>query len=96
MDRHPPTNGDPCSADAAESMRVHAPRLRRQVWLSLRMLGSATCDELEALTGLAHQTASARLNELANTGCIVRTDERRKTRSGRSAWVYRSTALEPV
>ncbi len=74
----------------------HAHRLRREVWLHLRALGPSTCDEVEARSGLAHQTCSARFNELARVGCIAKTGERRATRSGRNAWVYEVTGIEPL
>lgn len=47
----------------------------------------ATCDELEQRLGLTHQTCSATVNHLMNSGLIVACDSR-KTRSGRSARVW--------
>jgi predicted transcriptional regulator len=49
-----------------------------------------TCDELEAISGLRHQTASARVNELAKVGSIVDSGTKRTTRSGRKATVWRA------
>jgi hypothetical protein len=51
----------------------------------------ATCDRLEQDTGLSHQSCSARISELARDGLIADTGSREKTRSGRTARVYRST-----
>lgn len=48
----------------------------------------ATCDELEVRLGLTHQTCSAAVNNLMNEGRIV-ADGTRKTRSGRSARVWK-------
>ena len=48
----------------------------------------ATCDELEIRLGLSHQTASAAITEMAKSGMIVDSGERRHTRSGRKARVY--------
>jgi hypothetical protein len=50
-----------------------------------------TDDEIEQLTGLAHQTASARRNELAEGGFIVETTKRRKTRNDKLAIVWVAT-----
>lgn len=48
-----------------------------------------TCDEVEVALGMTHQTASARVNQLMNSGHIVRLgDITRPTRSGRSAAVW--------
>jgi hypothetical protein len=65
-------------------------RLRAQIFtiIDLRPRG-ATCDEIEIALNLRHQTASARVRELALGGLIFDTGQRRSTRSGRSARVYR-------
>jgi len=55
----------------------------------LEAYGPMTCDEVEALGHLNHQTASPRFTELRNAGRIVDTGERRRTRSGRRATVWR-------
>jgi hypothetical protein len=49
-----------------------------------------TCDDVESATGLRHQTASARVNELGRLGAIVDSGERRATASGRKAIVWRA------
>lgn len=46
-----------------------------------------TCDEVELYTDLSHQTASARVNELARQGKIQGVGTR-PTRSGRKATVW--------
>jgi Fic family protein len=47
-----------------------------------------TCDEVEVLTGLKHQTASARIRELALLG-VIQENGKRPTRSGRNAVIWR-------
>jgi len=47
-----------------------------------------TCEEVEFITGLKHQTASARITELCVMGWIHFTNHRRVTASGRAARVY--------
>lgn len=65
------------------------PRLCGDVLTALaKRRGGATCDELEAATGLRHQTCSPRLTELRRMG-LIREGGARKTRSGRWATVWR-------
>lgn len=50
-----------------------------------------TVDELEVATGKSHQSISARVNELENwkpKPLIERRAAKRKTRSGRGAWIF--------
>lgn len=49
-----------------------------------------TCDELETLLSMSHQTASARLRDLAMRGDIRDSGKRRKTRTGRTAIVWQA------
>jgi len=51
------------------------------------MIG-ATCDEIEAQYKAAHQSMSARVNELAAANVIVDDGQRRYTRRKRKAAVY--------
>jgi predicted transcriptional regulator len=84
-----PSNGTETSDLAATSVEPHLERL--ELLVRDAIAGSPhglTCDEVEQETGLSHQTASARLNSLWNDNLIVRTDRKRKTRSGRLAFVY--------
>ena len=75
---------------AHDSIRPHAASLRESI---ARVIADSaahgmTCDEIEVHIGLRHQTASARIKELADAGRIRRTQRTRKTRSGRTAAVY--------
>lgn len=64
--------------------------LQQRVLAAIEAAGSngLTTDEVEAITGLSHQTASARVYELRGAGRIRRTELRRRTRSGRYAYVH--------
>lgn len=86
----PHVAGSDTSRAAAESIRPHAPRQRDRVLASItaRHSDGMTCDEVELALGLSHQTASARVHELAKAGAIVDSEARRPTRSGRKAAVY--------
>lgn len=72
-------------------MEPHIGRLELIVrkTIELRGIKGATCDEIEHLLALSHQTTSARCRRLAVLGRIVDSGERRKTRSGRNAVVWR-------
>jgi hypothetical protein len=85
-----PTNGFETSCAAAESIQKYVPRLHPIILDEMRRAGShgVTCDELEVTLGLRHQTASARLRELALGGRVVDSEHRRQTRSGRAAIVW--------
>jgi len=49
-----------------------------------------TCDAVEAVTGLPHQTVSARIRGLVLRGRLVDSGTRARTRSGRLAVVWRA------
>lgn len=94
----PSARGSATSEAAAESMRDSASTLRDKVFDLISasdppVFGvvptshGLTCDEIEERTGLRHQTASARVYELAKAGRIVPSGTRR-TRSGRQANVW--------
>lgn len=56
-------------------------------WVGQRGSRGATCDEVEAVSSLPHQTVSARITEAKALGLLVPSGEKRKTRSGRNAAV---------
>ena len=96
---HPtaPHNGTETSRDAAESILEHVNGMCRKVYDCVAaMPGGLTCEQVEQITGMKHQTVSARIRDL--TTCqppllIIGKDEnheviRRPTASGRTARVY--------
>lgn len=79
------------SRDAADSLDESLlSRLRGEIFALIDVRGErgATCDEIEVALDLRHQTASARVRELALAELIFDTGQRRRTRSGRGARVY--------
>lgn len=89
----PPTPREPqpvTSQLAADSVAPVAGDLRAQVLAAIRSAGERGLvdDEGEVLTGLSHQTYSARRRELAIAEAIRKSGERRRTRSGRTADVW--------
>ena len=68
-------------------------------YIESRGFDGATCDEVEVALDMRHQTASAIISvEYRNTGVIIASRRRRKTRSGRGAtvWVVGPQNLTPV
>lgn len=78
------------SEDAARSMVKPAAADRERVFAAISFAGrrGMTCDELEVALGMRHQSASARINDLQRERRIIASVRRRKTRSGRYAYVY--------
>jgi len=70
-------------------MVPHVGKVRGTVLQAIHAAGmhGRTCDEIEEVTGLKHQTASARVRELADLEEIVPIGTR-LTRSGRKAVVW--------
>lgn len=78
------------SKEAAERIRPSLGMLEAKVLEAIKAAGSRglVCDEAERITGLTHQCCSARFRGLEQRGLIRRTEDKRPTRSGRSAAVY--------
>ncbi len=70
----PFVRGSETSEAAAASMKPRAAAIRERVYGVIVGAGAAgaTCDEVEELLGLRHQTASARVRELVLAGRIVK------------------------
>ena len=81
LDMPVPTNGVRTSKQAAESIKDDTSRLRRLVWSTIYLHNGLICDEVEVITNLKHQTASARIYELHQRGWLVDSGYRRRTRS---------------
>ncbi len=82
--------GNPESEEAHASLSVeHKSEVRGRLLVEVgkRKKRGMTCDDLERVTKLRHQTVSARIVELLAAGDLVRTARRRQTRSGRMASV---------
>jgi predicted ArsR family transcriptional regulator len=86
----PPFSNHSTSLDAAISVAEQAVGLRTRVLRVIFEHRGLTCDEVEQILGLKHQTVSARIRELYALERLVESGERRKTRSGRSAIVWRA------
>ena len=92
-----PHCGVETSRDAAESIKPQVNRLCSEVLRCIRMSPAGhTCDEVEGVLSMAHQTCSARFRDLAacEPPMIIKatlpdgSTAKRKTRSGRSAQVW--------
>ncbi len=76
------------SRAAWESIKPELSRIRLLIAESLRS-GDLTDDELEIRLGMRHQTVSATRRGLVKDGIVEATGDKRPTRSGRSAQVWR-------
>lgn len=91
----PYVNGVPCaqsatSRSAAASIVGSVSAMRAQIVEAVNTFEQGlTCDEIEVLFDMKHQTASARCRDLVKAEKIIDSGERRLTRSGRAAIVYK-------
>lgn len=87
--RPPFVKGSDTSEAAADSMVHDAANIRGRVLSAIvESNDGLTCDDVESILVLRHQTASARVRELALLEKIVDSGRRRPTRSGRGAAVW--------
>src|SRR5665213_2490075 len=89
----PAVRSSDTSVAAARAIQPHLGRLEAQVLYQFKnsaaMFGEGrTCDQIEQLSGLSHQCASARIRHLVLLGKIKDSGRRLKTRSGRPAAVW--------
>lgn len=91
-DGRPPAEPVETSREAAEAITPASGSLRRHVLALFQTWPyGLTSDDVEVKLGLRHQTASARVRELVLLGFCRVTSQRRKTRSGRNAFVVVAT-----
>lgn len=96
-DRVLSTNRAPETSDlAAASMERRAGSIAHRIFMAIRlayMRGSTglTADQVQQQTGLSHQSCSPRITQLRDEGWIEASWDRRETRSGREAVVWKPT-----
>ena len=90
LPRVPYVRGSDTSYAAAQSIVSDLPRLEGVVLDCIRQSQThgRTDDEIEVVTGLSHQCASARRRGLVLKGRVIDSGRRRVTRSGRTAAVW--------
>ncbi len=76
------------SIEAFDSIQGYVPTLNQRVFKIIKDNQGMTCDEIEVILGIRHQTISSRITHLSKIGVIVDSAQRRKTRSGRNAIVW--------
>jgi len=93
----PYAQGSETSALAALRMRGPAASLRERIYDYIVDRGryGATRDEIEADLKLRGNTVRPRCRELEEVGRVLKTPNRRKTRSGRDAVVYVAVHATP-
>ena len=86
-------NTDPeTSRDAADSMVQAAEGQRNAILAELRKSGPLTADEIDVHLFSGHHTSARRLPELAELGLVHRSTDKRPTRAGRAAFIWRATS----
>jgi DNA-binding transcriptional ArsR family regulator len=76
------------SREAWDSISEFLPVVDGRIVAAIEARRGATCDEVEQVTGFAHQTVSAQIRHLYEAGLLRESEERRPTRSGRAAIVW--------
>ena len=89
----PHVKGSETSKEAAESIKLSLTTTELRVMAFYRKRGErgATCDEVEQHLRMRHQSASARVRGLELKGYLEKTERKRKTMSGRKAFVLVAT-----
>lgn len=85
--RAPFVAGCDTSEAASDSVTSVMSVMRSRVLAQVKA-ADATCDEIEVILGMCHQTASARIRELVLSGFVRDTGRRRPTRRNRNARIY--------
>lgn len=83
-----PSNGVRTSDAAAEMLDGDSSRLRRLVFRVIERNRGMTCQEVEELTEIDHETISARIWELHTRGWLCDSGKTRMTRARRRAIVW--------
>lgn len=85
----PAVRASDTSVAAARLIAPHLGRLEAQVLACIAQASDGrTCDEVEVVLEMSHQTCSARIRGLARLGKIKDSGRRLLTRSGRTAAVW--------
>jgi hypothetical protein len=90
----PYVRGSETSRAAADEILPHAGTLRAEIYTAIKSAGSTgmTRDQLCEQLAMRNQTVCPRVLELIAGQLIVETNETRKTRSGRAAFVLKARA----
>jgi len=94
--RVPTYNQVETSRDSRDLLDRKKNEYRRKIFEEIKRHGGMTCDELEISMELRHQTASCFIRVLTKEGLLRATDERRRTRTGRGAIVWKVVEPPPA
>lgn len=84
--------GQDTSEEAFDSIRERIPTLKTLIYDYIERVGNASCEQIEAIFRIKHQTASARLAELKSENLIY-VATHKKNSSGRLARVYSALCM---
>ena len=77
------------SLEALNSLGESKGAMKSKIFKLIQEKGGMTCDEVEVALNMKHQTVSARIRDLRSEAAIRDYSERRRTRSGRNAVVWK-------
>lgn len=63
-------------------------KYRKQIFYHIYEHGGKTCDEIEQELSMRHQTASSQIRWLVQNEFLMKSKEKRRTRTGRNAIVW--------
>jgi len=77
------------SHDSRDALKKKRSKYRLSIYEYIEATKGATCDEIEVALCIRHQTASCFIRFMTQEGLLEATAERRITRSGRNAIVWK-------
>jgi predicted transcriptional regulator len=80
---------DTC-VESRDKLKPKKHEYRKKIYTFIEVTGGATCDEVEVGLNLRHQTASCFIRFLTQDDYLYATSERRTTRAGRKAIVWKT------
>ena len=92
--RHIPTGRQETSIESRNKLEGKKSKYRQMIYDFISESGGSTCDEVEVGLDVRHQTASCFIRFLTQDGLLEATDERRMTRAGRKAIVWKRTLAQ--
>jgi predicted HTH transcriptional regulator len=79
------------SIEAYQSVKQHIPSIQERIVNHISKFGPDTCDHMEYILVLSHQTCSASIRGLVKQGILEDSGDKNYTRSGRRAIMWKLT-----
>jgi predicted HTH transcriptional regulator len=81
------------SIEAYESVKKYIPVIQNIILTHIDFAGPDTCDHMEQVLDLSHQTCSASIRALVKKGLLEDSGKKGITRSGRKAIIWKLTEI---